>query len=86
MAEGVQHVPLRTCVGCRRVVPQNELQRFVLVEGVLTPDPGRTAAGRGAWLHPDPGCWDLACRRGGFSRAFRTRVSDEALCQRAVMR
>lgn len=81
VAQPGRSVPLRTCVGCRRVVAQTELQRFVLVDGVVTPDPGRTAAGRGAWLHPDPNCVGLACRRGGFARAFRTRVSDAELCQ-----
>lgn len=81
VAQGARHVALRTCVGCRRVVAQTELQRFVLVDGIVTPDPCRTAAGRGAWLHADPNCLGQACRRGGFARAFRARVNDAGLCQ-----
>jgi predicted RNA-binding protein YlxR (DUF448 family) len=34
-------------------------------------DPGRRRPGRGAWLHPSPGCLDLALRRRAFSRALR---------------
>ncbi|WP_369407278.1 YlxR family protein [Janibacter corallicola] len=38
------------------------------------PDPRRRVPGRGAWLHPDTACLDLAVRRRAFSRAFRRRV------------
>lgn len=38
---------------------------------VVAPDPGRTARGRGAHLHPEPACYDLAVRRKAFSRALR---------------
>jgi len=34
-------------------------------------DPRRRAAGRGAWLHRDPGCLELAERRRAFTRALR---------------
>lgn len=37
----------------------------------VVPDPRRCAAGRGAWLHPDPGCVALAERRRAFARALR---------------
>jgi uncharacterized protein len=37
----------------------------------VVPDPRRRAAGRGAWVHPDPGCVDLAVRRRAFARALR---------------
>jgi len=38
---------------------------------VVVPDPDATAPGRGAHLHPNPGCYDLAVRRKAFSRALR---------------
>ena len=38
---------------------------------VVVPDPDGTAPGRGAHLHPDPGCYDLAVRRKAFARALR---------------
>ena len=67
--------PQRTCVGCRGRGDRSVLLRFVAarVDGhaVVVPDPRRTAPGRGAWLHPDPACLDLARRRSAFGRALR---------------
>ena len=37
----------------------------------VVPDPRHRAPGRGAWLHPDPGCVELAERRRAFARALR---------------
>lgn len=37
----------------------------------LVPDPGGRLPGRGAYVHPSPGCLDLAERRRAFSRALR---------------
>jgi len=34
-------------------------------------DEGRSMPGRGAWLHPDPGCLETAERRRAFGRALR---------------
>lgn len=39
----------------------------------LVPDPWRRLGGRGAWVHPDPRCLDLAERRRAFGRALRLR-------------
>ena len=44
---------------------------MVAVEGALVPDPGRQLPGRGAHLHRDLGCLDLAERRKAFPRALR---------------
>jgi uncharacterized protein len=37
----------------------------------VVPDPRHRAPGRGAWLHRDPGCVELAERRRAFARALR---------------
>jgi uncharacterized protein len=63
--------PQRTCVGCRTRVARAELLRLVVVDGSVTPDPAGRMPGRGAHLHPDPACLDLALRRRAFPRAFR---------------
>ncbi|ABY22402.1 DNA/RNA-binding protein [Renibacterium salmoninarum ATCC 33209] len=64
--------PIRTCVGCRCRDAQPKLLRVVRdASGVLEVDPHRSMAGRGAWLHPEKACLDLALKRHGFSRAFR---------------
>ncbi len=43
----------------------------MVVDGSVTPDPIGRLPGRGAHLHPDPGCLELALRRRAFPRAFR---------------
>ena len=41
---------------------------------VVLPDPASTAPGRGAHLHPESRCYDLAVRRKAFARALRVRA------------
>jgi uncharacterized protein len=62
---------VRTCVGCRERAARADLLRVVVVEGRLVPDPARRLPGRGASVHPDPRCVDLAVRRRAFPRALR---------------
>src|SRR5690606_37444563 len=62
---------VRTCVGCRVRTAKSGLLRLVAVEGVVVPDPRGRLPGRGAHLHPDLGCLELAERRRAFPRAFR---------------
>lgn len=75
-------MPIRTCVGCGRRAPQASLRRFVLDGEHLALDTRRRAPGRGAYLHPEPGCWAGLVRRRGPVRSLRatpTRVAREAL-------
>nr|WP_307796514.1 YlxR family protein [Actinomadura barringtoniae] len=71
-------VPLRTCVGCRVCTVKSDLLRLVAVEGVIVPDHHGRLPGRGAHLHPDPACLELAERRRAFPRAFRLSGSLDA--------
>jgi predicted RNA-binding protein YlxR (DUF448 family) len=68
-------VPVRSCVGCKARVAKSDLIRIVVVEaGVarhVVPDPRGQRPGRGAHLHPDLACLELAERRRAFPRAFR---------------
>jgi predicted RNA-binding protein YlxR (DUF448 family) len=63
--------PVRTCVGCRERDAKPALLRVVVVDGVLTVDPAGRLPGRGASVHPDLACVDLADRRRAFPRALR---------------
>lgn len=63
--------PVRTCVGCRVRADRASLLRVVAVDGVLVVDPGRRLPGRGASVHLDPACVDLADKRRAFVRALR---------------
>ena len=72
-------VPVRTCIGCRQRATAAELLRVVATPSATgpgepvraVPDPRHRAPGRGAWLHRDPGCVELAERRRAFARALR---------------
>lgn len=45
----------------------------------VVPDPRRRLPGRGAWLHRDPRCAELAQRRRAFARALQvSRALDPA--------
>ncbi|WP_103062949.1 YlxR family protein [Actinomyces qiguomingii] len=72
------HVPERTCVGCRGKAPRAQLLRLALTDsGELTVDALAHLPGRGAWIHPDPACVELAERRRAFGRALRMRESPD---------
>ena len=63
--------PVRTCVGCRVRAEQVSLLRVVVADGSLVVDPERRLPGRGASVHPDLACVDLADKRRAFPRALR---------------
>ena len=62
---------MRTCVGCRERASRADLLRVVAVGDRLVPDPARRLPGRGASVHPDLRCVDLAEKRRAFPRALR---------------
>ncbi|MCL4534148.1 MAG: YlxR family protein [Bacteroidetes bacterium] len=74
----LKHVPMRTCVGCRRERPKRELVRVVCgPTGVVSTDPTGKAAGRGAYLCPEQACWELALKRKNLDQALKTTLSAE---------
>ena len=79
--------PVRTCVGCGRKAPQEELARYVLLKGEL---PGKEELARyvsspGGTLEPDPerrrpGRGAYTCRRAVcFERAAQRRAFSRTL-------
>lgn len=70
----LKHIPQRTCVGCRTVLPKRTLIRLVrTVDGVQV-DPSSKASGRGAYLHDRRSCWDKALK-GALAAALKTELS-----------
>ncbi|MBU6278930.1 MAG: YlxR family protein [Actinomycetales bacterium] len=63
--------PVRTCVGCRARAAASELLRVVAGDVSVIPDPQHRLAGRGAYIHLQVGCLDLALRRRAWTRALR---------------
>jgi len=59
-------------VGCRSRAAKIDLLRVVAVSGSLAVDRLGRMPGRGAYVHPDRACVDLAERRKAFPRALRT--------------
>lgn len=69
------HIPMRTCVGCRTVLPQAELVRTRCPGGRVTAAAALTApSGRSAYVCPSRACVELAVRKGGFRRSFRSNA------------
>jgi predicted RNA-binding protein YlxR (DUF448 family) len=72
----VKHVPQRTCVGCRQVLPKRSLVRVVKQPDGVIIDPTGKAAGRGAYLHNRRLCWELGLK-GSLAHALRTDLTDQ---------
>ncbi len=68
-------VGIRTCVACRQEAGKRSLVRFVRdASGVATIDPTGRAPGRGAYLHRDPSCIELARKKRAIDRALKANV------------
>ena len=77
-ARKVKHVPQRTCVGCRQVLPKRQLTRVVRnSEGVVIDHSGKLP-GRGAYLHDQKSCWVKALN-GSLAHALRTTIQEQDL-------
>ena len=72
------HVPLRTCVGCRKRAAKRDLVRLVsaAADGVRVDRTG-SAPGRGAYVHPDRSCVEAALGRGAIARALRVGLNED---------
>jgi hypothetical protein len=57
-----KHVPQRTCVGCREVLPKKELIRIVRTSEGIMVDPTGKLNGRGAYIHTRKECWERALK------------------------
>ncbi|MEV7605537.1 YlxR family protein [Paenarthrobacter sp. NPDC089322] len=76
------HVPVRTCIGCRKRGSRSELLRLVAQGGgssAVLVDIRRRMAGRGAWLHPSEKCLALAIKRRAFGRALAGATETSAV-------
>jgi len=66
------HRPVRTCIGCGRRLPKDELVRFVAADGTVIADPRRE--GRAAYTCHRLSCFERALARNAFSRTLKQRV------------
>ena len=72
----VKHVPQRTCVGCREVLPKRQMIRVVRTEEGLRVDSTSKLAGRGAYLHDRRSCWERGLK-GALAHALKTELTQD---------
>ena len=75
-AQRVKHVPQRTCVGCREVLPKRQMVRIVRAADGVQVDPTGKLAGRGAYLHDKRDCW-VRGMRGALAHALKAELTAE---------
>jgi len=71
-----KHVPQRTCVGCRQVLPKRALVRLVRTPDGIQVDPTGKQAGRGAYLHNLRSCWERGLN-GALAAALKTEITPQ---------
>jgi predicted RNA-binding protein YlxR (DUF448 family) len=71
-----RHIPQRTCVACREVLPKRSMIRVVRsLQGVVI-DPTGKLAGRGAYLHLQRSCWERGMK-GALESALKVELTPE---------
>ena len=78
----LMNTPIRTCVGCRKQEPKNQLIRIVLSGSRATPATGEINSGRGVYVHSDPECISNAVNRKLIVRGLNSQAN---LDQSAVL-
>lgn len=73
-----KHIPQRTCVGCRQVMPKRSLIRIVRTPEGVQVDPTGKMPGRGAYLHNLISCWEKGLK-GSLAQALKTELTPEEL-------
>ena len=69
-----KHLPQRTCVGCREVLPKRSLIWIVRSpQGVIIDASGKLA-GRGAYLHDRRSCWERGLE-GPLAGALKVEIT-----------
>ena len=77
-APRIQHLPERTCVACRGKAAKRQLVRIVRTPpGPVVVDSTGKQAGRGAYLHQDAKCWQLALSKGQLERSLKVKLSPQ---------
>ncbi len=71
-----KHIPQRTCVGCRQVMPKRSLIRIVRTPEGVQVDPTGKMPGRGAYLHNLTSCWEKGLK-GALAQALKTELTPE---------
>ncbi len=73
-----KHIPQRTCVGCRAILPKRSMVRLVRQPDGVRIDPTGKLAGRGAYMHNLRTCWEKGLK-GPLANALKVTLTAEDL-------
>lgn len=75
----MKHTPLRMCIACRQMKPQNELIRIVKDKAThnISLDTEKKLFGRGAYVCRNADCIKSAEKKRGIERHFKCAVPHE---------
>ena len=74
----IKHIPLRTCVACRRIKTKRELIRLVRTpDGKIEVDGSGKKAGRGAYLCREWECWQTGLKGNRLEHTLRGSITQE---------
>lgn len=80
-----RRAPERTCVATRKVLPPDELIRFVRApDGAVVPDLKRALPGRGVWVEANAESVRLAMKKKAFARGLKEAVTVDPALDAAV--
>ena len=65
------------CIGCRARDEKAVLLRVVAHDASVEIDIHHVMPGRGAYLHPRPGCLEQALKRRSLGRALRSEIDGQ---------
>lgn len=72
----VKSIPRRTCVACRQVRAKKELVRLVRTRGgEIEIDVEAKKEGRGAYICPNPECWEKALKGEQLEHVLRGNLT-----------
>ena len=75
---GKRKMPVRQCVGCQEMKNKKEIIRIIRTnEQEFLLDTTGKKNGRGAYLCPDPECFEKAVKNKGLERSFRQTIPKE---------
>lgn len=74
----MKHVPMRSCIVCRRQADKSDLLRIVKTQdGGFTVDASGKLAGRGAYVCKNAQCFDGLVKKRALNRTFKAQIPDD---------
>ena len=71
-------IPLRKCIGCGEMKSKKEMIRIIkTTQDAIILDRTGKQNGRGAYICPNPDCFETAKRTKGLERALKTAIPNE---------